>query len=315
MPKRSQRRHKLNALDDIGLADGVRPDENGQPADAFQIERLVRSEVSQPNARQVQRHRARPFREPADSTMRAALGNPNGHDQVQVVLRGDRTEDAGLERRLNLEVNLVACNRRKAFEHISVVEGDLDVLAFDLARKRLLRRSDVLRRCGQLNRLRGHVQIELHRRGRRAEQGGALHARNKSIDVDEGTRRVALGDQLLVIREVPPDPSVDEHRVLARHENLIVGKRDGDGRPVFGRDAISERNDPRDDGLELIRRRGGHGRFGDCEAIRVGGDHAQLARLERHQDPGEDGAAGVLRNHARHAFDHTRKLSEGISMR
>ena len=59
MPKRGKRRHQLNALDDVGLPNRIRPHEQGERPDIVQFEALIIAKVGKPYMLDGQRHEMR----------------------------------------------------------------------------------------------------------------------------------------------------------------------------------------------------------------------------------------------------------------
>ena len=59
MAKRGKRRHQLNALDDVGLSDRIRPHEQGERLDIVQLEALIIAKVGKPYMLDGQRHEMR----------------------------------------------------------------------------------------------------------------------------------------------------------------------------------------------------------------------------------------------------------------
>ena len=124
-------------------------------------------------------------------------------------------------------------------------------------------------------------------------------------------RGVGIGQQLAVVREVAFQAAVDEYGVMVRDDDLVLSQRQLEVvlRARQRRYLLQERS--RDDRLELLGAGFGKLGFGDGKAIRVGGHHLERGVLERDQHAREDGAALVLRHHARHALHHGSELREG----
>ena len=128
--------------------------------------------------------------------------------------------------------------------------------------------------------------------------------------VEAHARRIGIGQQLTIVREIALDATIDEHGVVIGHHDLVL--RQGDGQRVVrtrqGGKLLQERAG--DNSLEALGRGLAKLSLGDGKAIGVGCHHLQRLALERDEHAGEDGAALILGNHACHALDHRRELGE-----
>ena len=110
------------------------------------------------------------------------------------------------------------------------------------------------------------------------------------LAIEDGARRVGLGHDLLVVRELPVDEPAHEVDALEVEQDLVAAGREDDLDRVVdvGEDPTELRQRPgRDDDARLGHRiEDRHGL--DRDPVVVGGGERQLVALEPGQDAGQD---------------------------
>ena len=216
---------------------------------------------------------------------------PDRHDDVDVVVVADRLEDAGRQRAVELERELVGVDVGQDVGEVAGVERDRRAVALD----RGLDLADVVADLGVgADRDPGLAvgrDLELDDVGRLVgDQRRRPDGAQELLAIEDGPRRVALRHDLLVVRELAVDQPADEVDAVEVEQDLVA---------AAGEDDLDRVVDVGQDPGQLVERPGrdDDARLGDGvedrdrldrDPVVVGGGERQLVALEPGQDAGQD---------------------------